>query len=203
MNDLKTPGLNNPETYVLTHNRFITYIVLIFTDLKKAQIYKMLYRNSPHQEIVKVMSFDYLHLFGPDEDNKDGNFLFEIEDKKFVHVGKSVFSFETNDEFEDYYSERGYNDVKYSFARGKENIYFMLHQNVHNTSISHSVNLNLFNFFFNRYMLKHLITWIIKLYFQNYAVITILFKSLTIERFYINTIHMRFKRKSTFYFRTN
>ena len=26
--------LNNPETYVLTHNRFNTYIVLIFNDLK-------------------------------------------------------------------------------------------------------------------------------------------------------------------------
>ena len=35
MNDLKTPGLNNPETYVLTHNRFYTFLVLIFTDLKK------------------------------------------------------------------------------------------------------------------------------------------------------------------------
>ena len=29
----KTPGLNNPETYVLTNNRFSTYMVLIFTDL--------------------------------------------------------------------------------------------------------------------------------------------------------------------------
>ena len=73
--------LNNPETYVLTHNRFITYIVLLFTDLKKAQIYEMPYRNSPHQEIGKVMSFDYLHVFGPDENNKDGNFLFEIKKK--------------------------------------------------------------------------------------------------------------------------
>ena len=40
MNEVKTPGLNNPETYMLTHNRFNTYIVLIFTDLKRAQIYK-------------------------------------------------------------------------------------------------------------------------------------------------------------------
>ena len=32
MNELKTPGLNNPETYILTHNRFNTYIVLIFSD---------------------------------------------------------------------------------------------------------------------------------------------------------------------------
>ena len=82
MNDFKTPGLNNPETFVLTHNRFNTYMVLIFTDLKKAQIYKIPYRKSPHQEIGIVMIFDYLHVFGPDENNKDGIFLFEIEDNK-------------------------------------------------------------------------------------------------------------------------
>ena len=88
----------------------------------------MPYRNSPHQEIEKVMSFDYLHVFGPDENNKDGNFLFEIENRKNVHVGKNLFSFETNDEIVEYFSEHGNNDVKYSFAYGKENIYFMLHQ---------------------------------------------------------------------------
>ena len=120
--------LNNPETYVLTHNRFNTYIVLIFTDLKKAQIYKMPYRNSPHQEIGKVMSFDYLHVFGPDENNKEGNFLFEIKNKKYVHVGDKLFSFETNDEIVHYFTEHGNNDVKYSFAYSKENIYFLLHQ---------------------------------------------------------------------------
>ena len=82
MNDnLKTPGLNNPETHVLTHNSFNTYMVLIFTDLKKAQIYKIPYRNGPHQKIEIVMSFDYLHAFGPDENNKVGKFLFNIEDK--------------------------------------------------------------------------------------------------------------------------
>ena len=67
----KTPGLNNPETFVLTHNRFNTYIVLIFTDSKKAQIYKMPYRNSPHQEIEIVMSFDCLRLFRPNEHTED------------------------------------------------------------------------------------------------------------------------------------
>ena len=129
MNDVfKTPGLNNPETYVLTHNSFNTYIVLIFADLKKAQIYKMPYRDSPHHEIEILMSFDYLHVFGPDENNKDGNFLFEFEDKKYIHVGEKLFSFETNDEIVDYFSEHGFDDVKFSYARGKENIYFMLHQ---------------------------------------------------------------------------
>ena len=74
-------GLNNPETYVLTHNRFDTYMVLIFSDLKKVQIYKTPYRNSPHHEIEKPMSFDYLHVFGPEGKVDDGNFLFEIEHK--------------------------------------------------------------------------------------------------------------------------
>ena len=30
IHDIKTMGLNNPETYVLTHNRFNTYLVLFF-----------------------------------------------------------------------------------------------------------------------------------------------------------------------------
>ena len=103
-------------------------MVLIFTDLKKAQIYKIPYRDNPHQEIEILTSFGYLHVFGSDENNKDGNFLFEIEDKKYIHVGEDIFSFETNDEIEKYFSEHGNNDVKYAFAYGKENIYFMSHQ---------------------------------------------------------------------------
>ena len=39
--DIGTPGLNNAETYVLTHNIFNGYLILIFSDLNKAQIYKM------------------------------------------------------------------------------------------------------------------------------------------------------------------
>ena len=60
---MKSPGLSNPETHVLTHIRFNTYIVLIFTDLKKAQIYKMSYRDSHHQKIDIVIKFDYQQLF--------------------------------------------------------------------------------------------------------------------------------------------
>ena len=118
MND-KAPGLINPETYVITHNRFNTYLVLIFSDLKKAQIYKIPYRDSPHREIEILMSFDYLHVYGPDENNKAGIFLFEIDDKKYIHVGENVFSFETNDEIEKYFSEHGNNDAKYSYAYGR------------------------------------------------------------------------------------
>ena len=137
MNDkIKTPGLSNPESHVLTHNRFNTFLVLIFGDLKKAQIYKMPYRDSPHQEIEILMSFDYLHLFRPNEHTEDyhirkpndENFLFKIEDKKYIHVGDKLFSFETNDEIVKYSSEIGFNDIKFPYALGKENIYLMLHQ---------------------------------------------------------------------------
>ena len=95
----------------------------------------MPYRDSPHHEIEILMSFDYLHLFRPKEHTEDyhirkpnnSNFLFKIEDKKYIHVRENLFSFETDDEIVKYSSEHGYNDIKYPFARGKENIYFMFH----------------------------------------------------------------------------
>ena len=91
----KTPGLNNPETYVLTYNRFNTYMILIFTDLKKAQIYRMSFRDSPHQEIETVTKFDYQHLFKPFEKTNE-NFLFKIGDKKYIYVGEKIFTFKNN-----------------------------------------------------------------------------------------------------------
>ena len=59
------------------------------------------------------MRFDYLHVFRPDKNNKGGEFLFEIRDKNFIHVGENLLSFETNDEIKDYFSEQGNNDVKH------------------------------------------------------------------------------------------
>ena len=134
--DFKTLGLNNPETHMLTHNRFNTYMVLIFCDLNKAQIYKIPYRNSQHQEIEIIMSFNYVNVFKPNEHTEDyhirkpndENFLFEIGDKKYIYVGEKLITFETDDKIEKYSSEIGFNDVKIPYAYGKENIYFMLHQ---------------------------------------------------------------------------
>ena len=82
------------------------------------------------------MSFDYLRLVRPNEHSGDyhikkpnnENFLFKIDDKKYVHVGERLLSFETYDEFVKYSSEHGFNDVKFPFAYAKENIYFKFHQ---------------------------------------------------------------------------
>ena len=136
VHNIKTPGLNNPESNVLTHNRFNTCMVLIFSDLNKAQIYKIPYRDSLHHEIEILMSFDYLNVFKPNQHTEDyhkrkpkeENFLFKIADKKYIYVGEIVLTFQTNEIIVKYSSELDFNDVKNPFGYGEENIYFMLHQ---------------------------------------------------------------------------
>ena len=145
---------------MLTHNRFNTYMVLIFTDLKKAQIYKMPYRNSAHHEIEKVMSLDYIRIFGMSENNKNRNFLFEIGNKKYVYVGKNLFSFETNDKIVNYFSEDGNNDFNYTFAYGKENIYFMLHRKyIPIQEYENSTMKNEYDYLYKKRTKMSLMTW--------------------------------------------
>ena len=111
-------------------------MVLNFTDLKKDQIYKMPYRNSNHQEIDIVTKIDYQHLFKPfglDEKTHargetNENFLFKIEDKKYIYFGEKIFTFKTIDDIDEYFSETGLNDVKYPFPLSKENTYYLLYQ---------------------------------------------------------------------------
>ena len=55
-------------------------------------------------------------------------FLFDIEDKKCIYVGEKVITSGTNDTILNYSLELGFDDIKYIFAYGEENIYFMLHQ---------------------------------------------------------------------------
>ena len=43
-------------------------------------------------------------------------------------MGEKVITFETNDIIVKYNSVYGFNDVKYPYAYGEKNIYFMLYQ---------------------------------------------------------------------------
>ena len=130
----KTPGLKFSETYVLTHDRFNTYLLLFFSDLDEAQSYKMPYRESPHHEIEKFMGVKILSLFKPNEHTEDfhirksnnKNFLFENEDEKYNYVGENLVSFETIDQTVNFFSELGFNKIVYLY--GEESIYFMLYQ---------------------------------------------------------------------------
>ena len=120
---------------MLTHNRIITHLVLIFSNLNKAQIYKMPYRGSPYHDFEKVMIYICSNVFKPIEHKEDyvitkpnnENFPFEIGDKKFIQVGEKVIIFETNDTFVNCSSELGFNDIIYPFDSGEENISFLLH----------------------------------------------------------------------------
>ena len=51
--------------------RFNNSLVLIFSDINKALIYKMPHRDGPHHEIEIAMSFNYLILVKPNEHTED------------------------------------------------------------------------------------------------------------------------------------
>ena len=96
----------------------------------------MPYIDSPHHEIEVLMSFKYLNGFKLNEHTQDyhsrkpndENFLFGIEDKKYVCDREKVIRFETDDTMLNYFSELCLNDVKFPYAYGENNIYFMLHR---------------------------------------------------------------------------
>ena len=49
--------MNNPETYLLSHNRFIDYLVLIIVDKKKSQIYTFPDRVDEYDVIKLLIDF--------------------------------------------------------------------------------------------------------------------------------------------------
>ena len=90
---------------MLTDNRFITYMVLIFSDSNKTQIYKMPCTYSPHREIEILKIFIYLNWFQPNDHTEDyhnrgpnnKNFLLEIEVKNYIYVEENLVNFEKTD----------------------------------------------------------------------------------------------------------
>ena len=101
-NEAKTQGLKNPETYVLTHNRFNTYLVLIFSELNKAQIQIKPYSDSQHYETELLISFKDLNLLKPNKHPEDyytrgpnvNSFQIEIEDKNYIYGEKQYLVLE-------------------------------------------------------------------------------------------------------------
>ena len=60
--------MNNPETYILKQNQFNRDLVDIFTDEKKAVIYKAPNRVTDFDEITKLISVNSLNMFNAKED---------------------------------------------------------------------------------------------------------------------------------------
>ena len=128
--------MNNPETYLLSHNRFIDYLFLIIVDRKKAQIYTFPNRVSEEDEIKLIIDFKYKKLFRPNKhleryhigNPKHENFLLKIDKNKYLHVGDDIFTFSSTSNIVNYGFEYGYNDIKYPFAYDEDNIYYMIEQ---------------------------------------------------------------------------
>ena len=63
-------------------------MILVFSDINKAHVYKSSSRDSPHHEIEILMSFNSFNFFKPNEHTEeyhirkpnDKTFLFGIED---------------------------------------------------------------------------------------------------------------------------
>ena len=169
---------NNPETYLLSHNRIIDYLVLIFVDKKKAQIYTFPNRVDEHDIIKLIIDFQYKRLFRPNKHleryhigtPKHENFLFKIGDKKYLHVGESIFTFTTNSNINKYGFKYGYNDIKFPFAYDQTNIYYMLEKNM-----NLSINLK------NLHTKTNILTCIemIKQTVKNYKIINLFMNNIT------------------------
>ena len=107
-------------------------MTLIFSVSGISQIYEMPMRDNPHHEIEILMSFNYLTLFKAKKHTEDyhirkpddENVLFETENEKCICVGEKFKTFGKKDSS----SDHGFNDVKFPFAYGEENFYFMLDQ---------------------------------------------------------------------------
>ena len=75
-----------------------------------------------------------MKIFTPNEAKEDyakandKNLLFQTEDKKYILTGNKVVTFEKNDDIMNCFSNFGFEDVKYPFAYGEKNIYFMVHR---------------------------------------------------------------------------
>lgn len=91
-----------------------------------------------YERAAKILTTPYQRIFVGDNLLKDPHYeemgwakgnslLLEISDKRYIHIGDCVFSFEPVDEdpIVKYYSPVGNNDVPYPYAVGKKYVYFM------------------------------------------------------------------------------
>ena len=67
----KPPGLNNLETHVVTDKRLNNYLVMLFSGLNEAQIFKMPCSDNRHHEMKEILSFKCLNSFKPNEHTED------------------------------------------------------------------------------------------------------------------------------------
>lgn len=124
--------------YMIHDNRDRPFIVDDTKSEKNVVVYKTKLVDDEYERGTKILTTPYERLFVGDNLMKDPHYeelgwakgnslLLQISDKRYIHVGDCVFSFEPveDDTIVKYYSPVGNNDVPYPYAVGKKNVYFM------------------------------------------------------------------------------
>lgn len=113
---------------------------------KSVEIYKGEYRKladgktidydtMDYEKLVKTLTVEDVHVGkSPCIEAADGcgaafvgnTLLLHVSGKKYMHIGRDIFEFTMDDDFDAYYSVVGNNDVPYPVVLGSKKVYFML-----------------------------------------------------------------------------
>ena len=120
----------NQSIYLVSYVDMIIYLLLVFTNEKRAQIYS--YPNIENKQIKLLIEFTYQKLYKlhnytfnkPNMIPQRDRFLFRISDKTYLHIGKNVFTFNSNSEITKYKADiRNDNDFELPYAYDDKFLY--------------------------------------------------------------------------------
>jgi hypothetical protein len=126
------------KSYLIHDNGARPYKVQVSgktVDIYKGEYRKLSNNTMDYTKLVKSLTVKEIHVGkSPCIDAADGcgasfvgnTLLLHISGKKYMHVGRDIFEFTIDDEFDTYYSLVGNNDVPYPVLLGSKNVYFML-----------------------------------------------------------------------------
>jgi len=93
------------------------------------------YDNMDYNTLIKKLTIKDIHVGKSDcipaadgcgADFIGNTILLHISGNKYIHVGRDIYEFTIDDDFDAYYSLIGNNDVPYPVLLGTKNVYFML-----------------------------------------------------------------------------
>ena len=122
----------NQSIYLVSSVDMIIYLLLVFTNEKRAQIYSYPNIENKNKQIKLLVEFTYQKLYKlhnykfnkPNMIPQRDRFLFRISDKTYIHVGKNFFTFNSNSEITKYKADiRNYNDFELLYAYDDKFLY--------------------------------------------------------------------------------
>ena len=120
----------NQSIYLVSYIDMIIYLLLVFTNEKRAQIYS--YPNIENKQTKLLTEFTYQKLYKlhnykfnkPNMIPQRDRFLFRISDKTYIHIGKNVFTFNSDSEKTKYKADiRNDNDFELPYAYDDKFLY--------------------------------------------------------------------------------